>query len=284
MAMSDYSLSDLAAVTEGGGGSRGGYGFGADGGLWILLLFIILGGGRFGYGGYGGGGGSGAGSGQVGGNELYPWLNQAQTSWQGISDIQQQLCNCCSDMQQTMSNGFANLEASNNTRQMANMQQSFANQMATIQGFNGLQSTFADCCCENRLAIANQTAALLAEHCADRNALQMGVRDILQNTDRNGQMIMDKLCQLELDGIRGQLEESRRENDRLRQDNIITKLDASQIAQTAQISAGQINAVDSLYNRLQNCPIQTEPIYGRQPIFTCQPNNNGCGCGCGCAA
>jgi hypothetical protein len=40
------------------------------------------------------------------------------------------------------------------------------------------------------------------------------------------------------------------------------------------------NEVDALYNRLKNCPVGTTPVYGNQPIFTCQ-NNGGCGCGCG---
>ena len=42
---------------------------------------------------------------------------------------------------------------------------------------------------------------------------------------------------------------------------------------------GFANEVDALYNRLNNCPVPTTPVYGRTPIFTC--NNNGCGCGCG---
>ena len=52
-------------------------------------------------------------------------------------------------------------------------------------------------------------------------------------------------------------------------------LQASQIAQTAQLRAGQEAEVDALYNRLSNCPVPTTPVYGRTPIFTC---NNGCGC------
>lgn len=54
---------------------------------------------------------------------------------------------------------------------------------------------------------------------------------------------------------------------------------ASQIAQTAEIQRGQVAEVDALYDRLNNCPVGTVPVYGRQPIFSC--NNNSCGCGCG---
>ena len=57
-------------------------------------------------------------------------------------------------------------------------------------------------------------------------------------------------------------------------------LAASQAAQNAFISQGFSNEVDQLYNRLNNCPVPSTPVYGRTPIFTC---NNGCGCGNGFA-
>jgi len=52
--------------------------------------------------------------------------------------------------------------------------------------------------------------------------------------------------------------------------------EASQTAQTAAILAGQNAEVDALYNRLNNCPVPTTPVYGRTPIFTC---NQSTGCG-----
>ena len=55
-------------------------------------------------------------------------------------------------------------------------------------------------------------------------------------------------------------------------------LQASQTAQNAFIAQGFANEVDQLYNRLNNCPVPSTPVYGRTPIFTCNGNNNGCGC------
>jgi hypothetical protein len=52
-------------------------------------------------------------------------------------------------------------------------------------------------------------------------------------------------------------------------------LDKSQTSQNAFIAQGFANEVDQLYNRLNNCPVPSTPVYGRTPIFTC---NNGCGC------
>jgi hypothetical protein len=59
----------------------------------------------------------------------------------------------------------------------------------------------------------------------------------------------------------------------------MANLQASQTAQNAFIQQGFSDEVDALYNRLNNCPVPTTPVYGRTPIFTCN-NNNGCGCGC----
>ena len=301
--MNEFSLSDLAAVT---GGNRNNDGFGdGSGGWWILLLFILLGGFN-GNRGWGNGGGYGAGG--VGGNELYPWLNNAeninggfrdqmiQTTLQGIQtqgqSLATQLCNCCGDIQQALCNGFngVNLgmlqgfngvEQSANTRQVANMQQQFANQTAMMQGFNGVQAQLADCCCENRLATANQTATILAENCADRAALSDGVRDIIQANQSNTQSILDKLCQLELDGYKRQVADEQRTNADLRSQLTQARFDASQQAQNAFIQQGLTNEVDALYNRLNNCPVPSMPVYGRTPIFQCQPQGQGCGCGCG---
>ena len=295
--MPDYSLSDIAAVAGSGGNRGNGDGFGdGNGAWWLLVLFALLGGfGNNGRGGYGGGYGGGAGF--AGGNELYPWLAQQQNVNDGFRDqmiqtniqgIQQQtqnlatqLCNCCGDIQMALCNGFngvqmglaqgfAGVEAGANTRQVANMQQAFAAQTAMSQGFNGLQAQLADCCCENRLATANQTATILAENCADRAALSDGVRDIIASQTAGTQRIIDQLCQDKIDAKNDEIAQ-------LRQQLNMQQLAASQAAQNAFITQGFTNEVDALYNRLSNCPVPSMPVYGRTPIFTC-PSQNGCGC------
>lgn len=268
--MPDYSLSDIAAVAgNGNGGNNDGWNNG--GGWWILLLFILLGG-------FNGNRGYGAGAGGVGGNELYPWLNNAdqinggfrdqmiQTSLQGIQtqgqSLATQLCNCCGDMQMALCNGFG---ATQNT-----INQGFnATQMGMMQGFNGVQMQTAQLASDIQLGNAQQTATILAENCADRAALSDGVRDIIQSNTANTQSIIDKLCQLELDGYK-------RENSQLQAQLNAANLAASQAAQNTLIQQGFANEVDALYNRLSNCPVPTTPVYGRTPIFTCQ--NNGCPC------
>jgi hypothetical protein len=89
--------------------------------------------------------------------------------------------------------------------------------------------------------------------------------------------MLDKLCALELDGVKGQLAQAQRENVALQNAVNMATMQASQTAQTAQILAGQAAEVDGVYNRLKNCPVPSMPVYGNTPIFTC--NNGGCGCG-----
>ena len=274
---------------NGGGNGWGGCGFGSD--LFsLLLLFMLFGNGNWGYGGFGGGMGGFAADGVA----LYPWMNQAEITSDGfrdqmmnnnvtsirdaVSGISTQLCNGFSGVNAGVANGFAQAEIAANSRQIANMNQNFGMQTAMLQGFNGIQSQFADCCCENRLANCQTQNIIQNESNATRFADANNTRDIIDNQTRGTQAILDKLCALELDGVKGQLAQAQRENVGLQNQLNMAAMRESQTAQNAFISQGFANEVDALYNRLNNCPVPTTPVYGRTPIFTC--NNNGCGCGC----
>jgi hypothetical protein len=274
------------------GGNNGGFGngFGGDW-AWIILL-LLLGWGNNGWGGNGFGGGYGNGD--------FPWLmtgqqnintntnngfrdamiNDGITSIRdGISGLSTQLCNCCGDVQMALSNGFAGVEQGANARQIANMQQAFAAQTAVTSGMNDLAMGLQNCCCENRAGIADLKYTVATENCADRTQAMQNTRDIIDSQTRGTQAILDKLCQLELDGVKAQVEAKNDRISELQTQLNMANLQASQTAQNAFIAQGFANEVDQLYNRLNNCPVPTTPVYGRTPIFTC--NNNGCGCGCG---
>ena len=283
--MPDYSLSDIKAAV---GGNDNGNGFGNNDGILWLLLFILIGG--FGNRGYGQGGGYGAGG--VGGNELYPWLNNAdqinggfrdqmiQTSLQGIQtqgqNLATQLCQCCGDMQMALANGFAGVQQSMcngfNATQNAINQGFNGTQMGMMQGFNASQMQTAQLASDIQLGNAQQTATILAENCADRAALSDGVRDIIASQTAGTQRIIDQLCQDKIDA-------KNEEIANLRQQLNMQTLAASQAQQNALITQGFANEVDALYNRLNSCPVPTTPVYGRTPIFTCN-GQNPCGCGC----
>lgn len=264
-----------------GGGGNGGFGngFGGDW-AWIILL-LLLGWGNNGNGFGGGFGGNGNEfawlfNGQQGINAntnagfQNALLNDNITSIRdGVNNLSTQLCNCCSDVQMSLANGFAGVEQGANARQMANMQSIF-----------GVQSALQECCCENRAGIADLKYTVATENCADRTAAYQNTRDIIDSQTRGTQAILDKLCQLELDGVKAQVDAK---NDRivdLQNQLNMASLRESQTAQNAFIAQGFSNEVDQLYNRLSNCPVPTTPVYGRTPIFTCN-GQQGCGCGCG---
>lgn len=298
-------------VYQNGGGQSGNNGFGGDNGWWIVLLIILLAAGGWNNGNgqnggsFGGGqpiivneGGSNGGAVQRGFDQaaVMTGIGAAQT---GIQNLATQLCNCCCDMQNTVNqgfnslgtqlctgfagvnqgvaNGFAQAEIAANGRQMANMNQAFAAQTAMAQGFNQLGTQFADCCCENRLASADLKYTIATENCADRAAISDGIRDIITNQTYSTQRILDQLCADKIDAKNEKIADLERQLT-------MANLNASQVAQTAQIQRGQVAEVDALYQRLRDCPVPTQPVYGSQPIFTCPVNvaNNGCGCGCGC--
>ena len=272
-------------VQNNGGGS--GNGFGGGDGWWILLLFLLIGGNGWG-GGFGGG---------FGGNDLYPWMNQSNQINNGFRDqlindnvteirsgvtgLSTQLCNCCSDVQMALANGFAGVEQGANARQIANLQQAFAAQTAVTSGLSDIGMSLQNCCCENRANIADLKYTVATENCADRTAAYQNTRDIIDSQTRGTQAILDKLCQLELDGVKAQVDAKNDRIAELQTELNLATLRESQTAQNAFIAQGFSNEVDQLYNRLSNCPVPSTPVYGRTPIFTCNQNQCGCNCGCG---
>lgn len=290
MALTDDNMNSgmVMPVAPMMGGNNGGLGFGDGNGWWFLILFFLL----CGNGGWGGFGGFDGG--------LYPWMNQSNQINGGFRDqmlgsqiqgIQNSITSGFGDVQTSLCGGFAGVNASINgaqnaisqqmyTNQIADMERSFAAQTAQTAGMTALQSQLAQCCCDNRAATADLKYTVATENCADRTAAMQNTRDIIDAQTRGTQAILDKLCALELDGVKGQLAQAQRENVGLQNQLNMATMAASQAAQTAVFQQGLNDEVDALYNRLKNCPVGTTPVYGNQPIFTCG-GNNGCGCGCG---
>ena len=284
MALTDDSM--VMPVAPVGGYGNSGFGDLGGGGWWILLLFILL------------GGWNNGGVGGFGGGDLYPWLNNSQNINGGFRDqmlntsvngIQNAITSGFGDVQTALCGGFSGVNASINGaqnaiaqqmygNQIADMERSYAAQTASTAGMTALQAQLAQCCCDNRSATADLKYTLATEECNTRNASTMNTRDIIDAQTRGTQAILDKLCALELDGVKGQLAQAQRENVGLQNQLNMATMQASQTAQTAQILAGQAAEIDGVYNRLKNCPVPSMPVYGNTPIFTCG-NNGGCGCG-----
>lgn len=209
------SAADVAAVMNGNGNGFGGWG---DNSFWLIILFLFM---------FNNGWGNGFGNGYGGtpyvANDVQRGFDQSaiiggingiQTSLvNGFADVNQALCNGFAGV----SNGFAQAEIGANNRQMANMNQMFGIQ----QSISGLGYNIA------------------TEACADRQAVNDGIRDLMSantantqallNTINGGiQSIQDKLCQQEIDALKT-------ENANLQTQINLANLQNSQGAQTAQI-------------------------------------------------
>lgn len=277
MAITDESNGFYMPVAPayGNGGGFGG-GFGGDWG-WIILLLLC------GWGGMGFGGMGGWGMGGFGGYD-FPWIlngqnnlsNQMSSGFRdtmindGINSIGDKVTSGFGDVQTALCGGFAGVNATVNNVGTGITNRLYDNEIASLNRSFAVESALQNCCCENRAATADLKYTLASEACATRAA----------NT-QNTQAILDKLCALELDGVKAQVAAEQRENANLRSELMYARGQASQIQQTAALKEGQAAEVDALYNRLSNCPVPTTPVYGRTPIFTC--NNGGCGCGNGFA-
>lgn len=311
-----------------GNGGGFGCGFGGDWAWILLLLLLGGNGwGGYGMGGFGGGLGIDFPwllNGQNGiNNNVNDGFRDAQlhdsvTSVRdGVSNLATQLCGCCGDIQmsiagvnQGVSNaamgiqnslcqGFAGTNAAItgaqnalsqqlNTNEIANLNRSFAEQTANMQGFNGVNSGVADLrytvateACADRAAVGDALQNVTMQNMGNTNAIVSAITAGIQS-------IKDDLCQERLDA-------ERRENQNLRSELMYARGQASQVEQTAQLLAnnnaqtalfqqGFANEVDALYNRLSQCPVNTVPVAGNTPLFRCNPGfngNGGCGCGNG---
>lgn len=280
--------------------NTGGMGFGNDWGS-LIILFLLFG--MFGNG-FGGGGFGGYGNGD------FPWLINGQNGINAniasgfqnaqlsdsvtsvrdgiwglgaqISGLGTQMCGSTGDIQMSLCNGFNGVNAAVNgvnnsisnaqnalaqqmyTNQISDLERSFAAQTANTQGLTALQAQLSQCCCDNRAATQDVKFTIAQEECATR-----------ANSTANTQAILDKLCQLELDNYK-------RENDSLRTQLNFANLQASQVAQTAELRTAQATTANQLVAELRSCPIPSQPVYGNSPIFT--PSYSGCGCSGGIVA
>ena len=199
----------------------GGSGFGADGGGWWLVLLILL----FAGGGFGG----------MGGNNIYPWMNQADITTNGfqnaalgnsISAIQSGVTSGFGDVQTALCGGFAGVNASITNATMTN-----------LQSANALQAQLSQCCCDNRLATVQTQNIVQSEGAATRLAIQ-----------NQTQQILDKLCQQEIDALKTK-------NSELQSQILVQNLAASQTAQTAALIADNTAQTQYIVNRVAPYPI-----------------------------
>ena len=195
----NYSLSDIAAVTDGnrGGGMFGGNG---DWGAWIILFLLF---GLFGRGGWGGGFGGG------GCNE--PCATQSDVR----AAVDQQTLISKLD-QQTY--GIAD--------------STYALNNAITGGFNGIGRQLADCCCTTQRAIDGVNYNMAKGFCDLGNVVNNGTRDLLENQNSNTRAILDFLTNDKIATLTAENQALKFKASQSEQNAFIT---ANQNAQTAEL-------------------------------------------------
>ena len=150
------SPADVAVLSGncGNNGNNGGYGFG-DNGAWWIILFLIFGWGRNGFGGGFGGNGGGIADNYVLASDFSNIERKIDSVNSGLCDgfyamaqqfsnTNQNIANSTASLQQTLCQGFSGIN-----------QNIVTNGYETRLGLNGLSSQLANCCCDIRQELAN---------------------------------------------------------------------------------------------------------------------------------
>lgn len=157
-------------------GSGNGFGFGGDGAWFLIILFLFA---FCGWGGNGWGNNAGNSGGVVDGYVLASDFSNIERK---MDIINGGLCDGFYAVNNTLLTGFGNAELSRANQQAALMQQLSAMQMQA-----------ADCCCENRAAVAQVRYDMATQACDTRNTVQNATRDIVENQNANSRAILDFL-------------------------------------------------------------------------------------------
>lgn len=235
MALTDnLSAADLAAVV---GNNNDGFG-GNNGAWWLLILLLFA--------------NNGWGNGFGGGNQGYALAADVQSGFDQAAVV-----SGINSITSALSNGFANAEISR-----ANTLANLTNQMNTIA------MNQQNCCCENRLAVANLGATIAQEACADRAAVGDALRDVIAANNASTQRILDQMCADKIDAKNEQIAA-------LQQQLTMAQLAASQNAQTAAILANNEAQTAALEHYLNPAPI---PAYTVPAPYSYMNTCNGCSC------
>ena len=172
-------------------------------------------------------------------------------------------------LQTAVSTGFANAEVSRCNSQANLIATLNANQNANTAAMNGLAMSLQNCCCENRAATADLKYTVATEACADRAAINDALQAVSAQNNANTQRILDIMCQDKIDAKNEKIAE-------LQNQLTMANLAASQNAQTAAILTDNLAQTNALEQYLAPVP---RPAYIVQNPSCCNQNFNTCGCG-----
>ena len=254
MSLSDGMPTMTMPVAPANTGNGGGFGLGGES-IWTIVLFLIFA--IFGWGGNGWGGSNGNGSGVVDGYVLTSDFANVERKIDSVNDG---LCNGFYQQAQlvngsnmAVANGFAQAELSRSNQQAALMQQLHAMQMQA-----------ANCCCENRAAVAQARYDMASQACDTRNTVQNATRDIIDAMNSGFHGIDQRLTAQEMAAKDVKIAEQS-------QQLFVANLAASQNAQTLDLR-NYVSGQFAYYNP------PARPAYIVQNPNYCNGNYNyGCG-------
>ena len=249
------SAADIAAIIGNNDGTGGGNG------LWWLIILVLFAFSGNGFGNFGGNGGA------------MPFVmgNAANADMQRGFD-QQAVMTGLNGIATTVQNGFATAEVGRANSVATILQAMTSNSNLTNQALQQLAMSLQQCCCDNRAAVADLKYTTSAENCSTRQVVSDAARDIqaqaaantntiLNTMNERYQGLQDKLCQLELDGVKQRYETQitglGTQITQLQAELAASRAAASQTAQTADLKQ-----------------------YVNQMLARYVGDNNGCG-GCG---
>ena len=183
------SLSDIAAVT----GNRNDNGFGDGNGWWVLIILFALFGG-WGNNGWGNGGGDSRPATQ---GDVQRGFD-TQTVVSKLDSISNGLCDGFYAMNSGMLNGFNTLQ---NSIQQGNFGLQNAiqqNTVANMQNTNAIATQLANCCCENREAIAQVRYDMATDTCAITTAINQATQNVMQNCNANYRALHDEITAIQM--------------------------------------------------------------------------------------
>lgn len=267
---SGLSATDIMALT----GNNDGFGSGAGMGWWLILLILVLGGGFWGGRGNWGGNGGGDGISAMAVPYMYnsgvqqgfdqsaimtalgnlntaiangfaaasvDSCNKAMATMQGINDVQMQMSNDKFDTINTLNNGHNNILTQMGNYEMARQQ----------------------CCCDNKLQMANFQATMLAEHCSDRAEIDRAMNQLSTQMTAGFQALDNKIEQNRYDDLKAKY-------DAVIQERNLANVASLVNGQTQQLFANNQAQTDRIMDFIN--PGYARPFYGwpqMQPQTCC---------------
>lgn len=251
---SEMSVADMAAVCGNNRGYDDGFGFGGNGAWWLIVLLLF----GWGRGGYGFGGGFGGGQ---GGGYGYPCCGTPATQADlSAAFASNSVLSGINGIDSTLCQGFNGINTA-----------ILQNGYNTQAGINTLSHQLADCCCTTQRAIDSVKYENATNTCAIQNTIQNTTRDVIENQNANSRAILDAL---NANYIRT-----------LEQENNSLRLSASQSAQNAVLMAAMdANKAEILRKTGAECPTAAYIVQPPKPVTfptnccgTVNYANGGCG-------